>query len=295
MIVLDDAAVTARLRPTSAVAAMRAAVLAAHRGDLQAPPRAHAGVLTFTAGRLDGHWYGYRSYDTHLGGQQLVTLHTEPDGDLAAIAVGTALGAYRTGALGAVAADILARQDATTLGVIGTGTQAWTQMWALSAVRRWSDIAVYSRTPQRSSAFADRVRTELHLPARPVGTARDAVADRDVVVLATASTTPVLDADWLAPGSAVTTVGPKQAGRAEFGPDLPRRAHLVATDSLVQLRNYDPPALLADQPAASLGAIIAGEHPGRPSPDAITVYASVGLAGTEVYLLADLLKVAFDQ
>src|SRR5262245_32616883 len=113
-IVLDDAAVTARLRPDAAVAAMRAALLAAHRGELVAPPRVRAAGLAFTVGRLPGRWYGYRSYDTQVGGQQLVALHTEPGGDLAGLAVGTALGEYRTGALGGVAADVLARPDATT-------------------------------------------------------------------------------------------------------------------------------------------------------------------------------------
>ncbi|NJC72632.1 ornithine cyclodeaminase family protein [Planosporangium thailandense] len=288
-IMLDDVAVTTRLRPTAAVAAMRAALLAAHRGELVAPPRVHAGGLTFTAGRLPGRWYGYRAYDTHVGGQQVVAVHAEPTGDLAGVAVGTALGAFRTGALGAVAADVLARRDATTVGVIGTGRQAWTQLWALSAVRQLSDVAIYSRTPQRQSALVDRVQTELRIPARAVQTAHEAVAARDIVVLATSSPTPVLDASWLAPGSAVTTVGPKQIDRAEFGLDLPMRAQLIVTDSLPQLRAYDPPALLTNNAAVALGAIIAGDHPGRTNPDAITVYASVGLAGTEPYLLADLL------
>jgi len=108
-------------------------------------------------------------------------------------------------------------------------------------------------------------------------------------VLATSSAVPVAEAGWLAPGTAVTTVGPKQAGRAEFGPDLPARAGVVATDSPAQLRAYEPPALLADAPAVPLGAILTGEHPGRPDADAVTLYASVGLAGTEPYLLAELL------
>lgn len=78
-------------------------------------------------------------------------------------------------------------------------------------------------------------------------------------------------------------------GRAEFDLDLPARASLVATDSPAQLAAFEPPAVLADFPAVPLGAILAGEHPGRSSPDDVTLYASVGLAGTEPYLLAHLL------
>jgi len=262
---------------------------AAMNGRWESSSGVSAGVLTFTAGRLPGRWYGYRSYDTHVGGQQIVAVHAEPTGDLAGIAVGAALGAYRTGSLGAVAADVLARRDATTVGVVGAGLQAWTQLRALSAVRQLSDVAIYGRTPQRRSTSADRVQAELGIPARAVTTAREAVAARDIVVLATSSPTPVLDAGWIAPGTAVTTVGPKQVARAEFGLDLPARAQLIVTDSLPQLRADDPPALLANAPVVSLGAILAEDHPGRPNPDAITLYASVGLAGTEPYLLADLL------
>lgn len=288
-IVLDDIAVTTRLRPASAVAAMRSALLAAYRGELAAPPRVHAGVLTFTAGRLPGRWYGYRSYDTHVGGQQVVAVHTEPAGDLAGIAVGSALGAYRTGALGAAAADALASPGATTVGVVGAGRQAWTQLWALSAVRQLTDVAVYSPTPQHRAALAARIQSDLGIRSHAAQSASEAVTARDIVVLATSSATPVLDAASLSPGTAVITVGPKQAGRAEFGPDLPARAQLIVTDSLSQLRAYDPPALLAGTPVIPLGAVLADEHPGPTQPDAITMYASVGLAGTEPYLLADLL------
>jgi ornithine cyclodeaminase len=172
---------------------------AAMNGRWESSSGVSAGVLTFTAGRLPGRWYGYRSYDTHVGGQQIVAVHAEPTGDLAGIAVGAALGAYRTGSLGAVAADVLARRDATTVGVVGAGLQAWTQLWALSAVRQLSDVAIYGRTPQRRSTSADRVQAELGIPARAVTTAREAVAARDIVVLATSSPTPALDAGWIAP------------------------------------------------------------------------------------------------
>ena len=112
--VLDDSEVRARLNPALAVGAMRDALLAFHRGQLQSPPRTTA-VLTFTAGRLVGHWYGYRAYALHLGDEQVVALHTEPDGRLAGLALGPSLGAYRTGALGGAAVDALARPEACLL------------------------------------------------------------------------------------------------------------------------------------------------------------------------------------
>ncbi len=286
-VVLDDRDVAARVDAHFAVVAMREALVAAYRGDLQAPPRVRAGVLTFTCGRVAGRWYGYRSYDTHMGGQQLVVVHAEPTGEVAGIAVGSALGMLRTGALGGAAVDALARPDASSVGIVGAGRQAWAQLWAIASVRSLSDVAVSSRRP--ATAFAARATAEFGVRVRAVETARAAVEERDIVVLATSSATPVVDAGWLSPGTAVTTVGPKQVGRAEFALDLPGRSALVVTDSPAQLGSYDPPALLAGTPAIHLGAIIAGDHAGRAGAEDVTLYASVGLAGTEPYLLARLL------
>jgi alanine dehydrogenase len=288
MMILDDAEVLAKLRAPEAVAAMRDALVAFHRGQLVAPPRAEA-VLTFTAGRLVGHWYGFRSYARHVGGDQIVALHTEPDGRLAALATGPSLGAYRTGALGGAAVDALARADATTLGVIGSGKQAWTQVWAIHAVRPLADVVVYSPTHEHRVDFADRVYRELGVPVSPVDSAVEAVRGRDIVLVATSSRTPVIEASWISPGTAVTTLGPKQVGSAEFGPDLADVGDVLVTDSPPQLAAFDPPALLDASRVGSLGAVIAGDAPGRTGPDEVTVYESVGLAGTEPYLLARLI------
>jgi alanine dehydrogenase len=287
-IVLDDAAVAARLDAATAVDLMRRALLAAHRGELVSPPRVHAAGVAFTVGRRPGRWYGYRSYDTEVGGDQVVTVHAEPEGRLAGVAVGSLLGALRTGALGGAAVDAMARADATTVGVVGAGRQAWTQLWAVAAVRRLDDVAVFARTSEGRAAFVERARAELGVPARAVDSVERAVADRDIVVLATTASTPVVRGEWIRPGTAVTTVGPKQVGRAEFGPDLPARADLIVTDSPAQLNAYDPAALLAGSAAVPLGAVLAGEHPGRRSDEEVTLYASVGLAGTEPFLLAHL-------
>jgi ornithine cyclodeaminase len=287
-IVLDDAEVGRRLDAATAVDLMRRALVASHHGDLVGPPRVHAAGVAFTVGRMPGRWYGYRSYDVEVGGDQLVAVYGEPDGRLAGVAVGSLLGALRTGALGGAAADAMARADATTAGVVGAGRQAWTQLWAVAAVRRLTDVAVFGRTAERRDGFVDRARVELGVPARAVASVEEAVTGRDIVVLATSASTPVVRAEWIAPGTAVTTVGPKQVGRAEFGPDLPDRADLIVTDSPAQLDAYDPPALLAGSAAVPLGAVLAGERPGRVTAGQVTLYASVGLAGTEPFLLAHL-------
>ncbi|GAA4562225.1 ornithine cyclodeaminase [Micromonospora coerulea] len=300
-LLFSDADVAASLDAPVTVAAMREALLAAHAGRLVAPPRASAplggGRMMLTAGQLTGEWYGFRSYDTfgHPEGGQLVVLHDGRTGAVRAIAVGEELGSRRTGGLGGVAVDALARPDAATVGVVGSGRQAWTQVWAAAAVRPLREVTVHSRAAARREAFAARVRAELGVPARAVRSAREAVADRDVVVLATTATTPVLDAVDLAPGTHVNTVGFKQADRHEFGTDLLDVADLLVTDSPAQAAAYAPPMLAALPPYADrlrdLGAVLAGAVPGRTGADQISVFCSTGLAGTEVFLLDRLARV----
>ncbi|MEU4675883.1 ornithine cyclodeaminase family protein [Micromonospora sp. NPDC023737] len=297
----SDAEVSAALDAATTVDAMRAALLAAYEGRLAAPPRASAsldgGRMVLTAGHLIGEWYGYRSYDTfgHPDSQQLVVLHDGRTGAVRAVAVGEELGSRRTGGLGGVAVDVLARPDAATVGVIGSGRQAWTQVWATAAVRPVREVTVYSRSAARREAFAARVRTELGIAARAVDDSARAVAGRDVVVLATTSPTTVVDAADISPGTHVNAVGFKQRDRAEFGPDLLAAADVLATDSPAQAGAYTPPMLAAEPPHAErlrdLAAVLAGAEPGRTDPEQISVFCSVGLGGTEVFLLDRLVRV----
>jgi ornithine cyclodeaminase len=294
VVIMRDRDVRARLSAADAVAWMGEAVDAAYRGELLVPARTHAefggGRLVFTAGRLRGEWFGYRSYDTFPTdpGEQLVVVHDEASGEVRAVALGNELGPRRVGAIGALAAYALAPAGAGVVAVIGSGTQARTQLWALAAVRDLREVRVYSRHPDRRAAFAHELRRATGVAARAVPEARAALAGAEIVILATSSPTPVIQAEWLEPGSYVTTLGPKQQNRAEFGLDLPAAAALLVTDSLAQIDAYDPPNVLASTPhrerLVSLGAVRAGEVP-LPRKDGITLFFSVGLAGTEAFLL----------
>jgi len=180
----------------------------------------------------------------------------------------------------------MAAPDAATLGLVGTGSQAWSQLWAIRAVRELSAVRVFSRDPQRRAAFAARCRAELGLATQAVPDARDAVADADIVVLATTSGQPVIEADWVRPGAHVTTVGPKEVGRHECPVELGRHAALVATDSLSQLDAYAHPYFLTDRTGMVALADLQAGTVSRP--DGTTLFCSVGLAGTEIALAAAL-------
>jgi ornithine cyclodeaminase len=252
------------------------------------------GRLIFTTGARAGRWFGYRSYDTFGAspGAQVVVVHDWRTGLVTAVAVGHELSRRRTGALGGVAVDVLARPGAAELALIGTGAQAWAQLWAISTVRPLAGVRVWSRDAGHRENFARRARAELGVPASPARGAQDAVHGADIVILATSSEEPVLDPGWLADGCHVTSLGPKQRGRAEFGTALAGRADVLVTDSLAQAHGYQPPFVLDGTPhmgrLTGLGAVIEGAVPGRTDPGQVTLFCSVGLAGTEVHLLAEL-------
>jgi ornithine cyclodeaminase len=244
--------------------------------------------MVFTVGRLRGEWVGYRSYDTfpHQDGTQTVVVHDEVTGALRALAVGREVGPRRTGAIGGVAVDALAAPDARIAAVIGTGPHAYTQVWAFAALRPWAEIRVYSRDATRRRAFVERIAPLTGARCIAADDARSAVEGAGVVILATTSPTPVVEAGWLAPGCQVSTLG--QPGTTnEFGPDLVAAAGLLVTDAPAQLGAYDPALVLAGTGdpgrVVPLGAVRAGDAP-RPT-EGIRLFLSVGLAGTEAYLV----------
>ena len=298
--VLDDAAVRRRLQPAMAITAVRDCLAAEQSGGLIAPARVRAGLgsgdIIFTAGRVAGAGYGFRVYDTlpTEGDDQLTVVYDDGTGRIARAVTGTFLGGARTGAIGAVAVDLLADPAADTLGLVGTGRQAYFQLWAIRDVRTLRQVRVYGRDPGRRDAFAQQARAELGLPVTAAAGPREAVASAGIVVLATTSRQPVIEGGWVREGAHVTTLGPKEAGAHECPVDLAGRAGIIATDSLAQVDSYPRPFFLAGtdyrERMSSLASCLAGAGPARPAPGEVTMFCSVGLAGTEVAVAAALLN-----
>jgi ornithine cyclodeaminase/alanine dehydrogenase-like protein (mu-crystallin family) len=296
--IIDDTFIRTELGAPQAVAWMREALVAHSAGDLVGPARVTAnlddGLLVFTAGRLRGEWYGFRSYATlplpgGRAAEQLTVVHDEATGEVRGIAIGHELEPRRTGALGGVAAGALARRDASTLALIGTGTQAYAQLWAINAGHTLTEVRVYSPTPGKPQAFAGRAAAELGLDVRPCATARDAVAGADLIVLATTAREPVIETAWIEPGAYVASVGPKARGASELPADLGAACDVIVSDSPHQWADMAPTALGEDGASVvGLGDVVAGLVPGRTTAAQRTLYLSTGLAGTEAYLLARL-------
>ena len=284
---LSDEIVKVLLTPALAVDAARRAVLDSWHGRLTSPPRLHAAAgsvdLAFTVGGYPDGPVGFRAYGSWPGSSDQAVLVWSGMGTLEGIVVGQELGVRRTGALGAVAADTLAREDAHTVAVIGSGVQAWAQLWALTAVRSVTQARVFSPTLEHRTAFADRARSELGLRVQPVGEAQQAAEGADVIIVATRSSTPVLKDEWVGPGTHLATVGPKLASAHEIPVGLLDRAQVAVSDSPTQAASYTEP-FFTGRDLVHLGAVLDGVAPGRISRSDVTVYCSVGLAGSEVVI-----------
>jgi len=204
-----------------------------------------------------------------------------------AVMDGTLVSAMRTGGVTGVAARYLARKDSKTAGIIGAGTQNRTQLMALKeALPGLSSVRVYDLSVERSRAFAGEMEKSLGIPVEPAKDGRRAVEGADVVVSATTAREPVVMADWLAPGSFYSHVGGYEA---EFA--VVERADRVVVDDWYQIKHrltqtlaimFDRGLIGDDRIDAELGAVVAGDKPGRRNQEERIYFNSVGMAVEDI-------------
>lgn len=209
---------------------------------------------------------------------------------------GTYLTALRTGAVGGLAADLLAREDARVCALFGSGVQARTQLEALLVVRRIEEVRVYSPTPGNAETFAVEMTAKHGVPVRPTGI-EEALHGADVVLAATSSTSPVFAGELLDTGMHVTGVGSFTPDMRELPPELPARAKVVI-DELGASREEAGELIDAvargvwswDGVHAQIGEIVNGTKPGRTSTEEITFFKSVGVAIQDAAVAARVLE-----
>ncbi|HEY2786839.1 MAG TPA: ornithine cyclodeaminase family protein [Fimbriiglobus sp.] len=209
------------------------------------------------------------------------------------------LGQVRTGAATGVATKKLARADAATVGVIGSGKQARTQLEAVCKVRKISKASVYSRDPTKRAAFAAESAKAFGVDVVPVDSAEAAVRDHDVVCTITNSRDPVLKGEWLAPGTHVNLAGSNFLAKAEADAEVFRRARLVTVDSKEQAKAEAGDFVAAMRENAlqwsdvkDFAHVLVGRYPGRESKDDITVFKSLGLGIEDIAVAVRVVELA---
>lgn len=243
---------------------------------------------------------GFKAYTSSSEGTRFhVTLYDGKTGALAAWLEADVLGQFRTGAATGVATRKLARPDARTVGCLGAGRQARTQILAVCKVRPIESVRVYCRQPQRRQSFAARLQAETGVAVQAVDSAEAAVRGQDIIITATTAREPVLFGQWLSPGQHINLIGSNLLSKAEADIEVFRRASLVVVDSKEQAKleagDFVAPlnqGVLQWSDVVELAPLLIGRYPGRQSPDDITIFKSLGLGIEDIALAARVVELA---
>jgi ornithine cyclodeaminase len=305
----DD--VRAALPMRDAIEAMRAAFIALSDGRATVPVRASMptpeGVMLYMPAFIDhapintvkvvSVFPGNRGRNLPVVTATVLVIDAETGAPLALIE-GKALTAIRTGAGSGLATDLLARHNAHSLGVIGAGVQARTQIEAVCTVRDIHTIRVYS--PHRAALLVAELRLKYpHIDIHAAASAHQAAEGADVIIAATSSSTPILSAVDVAPGTHVNGVGSFTPQMQEVAADLVMQARVVvdhrasvweeAGDLIIP---RDAGLISEDHIYAEVGEIAAGKLPGRTDDSQVTFFKSVGNAVQDAAAAARVLAAA---
>jgi alanine dehydrogenase len=230
----------------------------------------------------------------------VIVLYDAAEGELKAIIIGEitcrelpeniAVTGLRTAATSAVGTDLLARQDASSLGIFGAAGQAKNHLLALMQVRKLKDVKVYSRNPDNRRRFAEEMGPVTNLNIVPVSTPEEAVRGLDIILTATNASVAVFDGRLLEPGQHVTTIVGSNVGLVKGGFTAAKRreiddATLARADihGIVSIQQaiqdeqadiYDPVqrGVIRWEQLIEIGDILAGKHEGRSKAEQVTFY-----------------------
>lgn len=220
--------------------------------------------------------------DAHQGAVLLFSAET---GELQAIMNASAITAIRTAAVSGVATDLLAREDAGNLAILGTGVQARSHLSAMSEVRAIKRCRIASRRMEHAEKFVEEMKQSFFFPLEPVATVREAVESADLIVTATNATEPILEREWISPGAHLNLVGASTPNAREVD-GATMAAASVFVDRRESTINESGDYIFAlkegaigpNHIRAEIGEVLHGDKPGRTSPQEITLFKSLGLA-----------------
>jgi alanine dehydrogenase len=296
---LNEADVRAVLSMSGLIEAMEKALVAFSAGTVKQPVR----TVIEAPGGFFASMPAYLGSTPPMGAKLVTVFHDNPSrglpthlativlldpatGNLLAILDGRFITEARTAAVSAVATRHLAREDASVLAIIGSGVQARSHLEALSLERTFTDVRCWSPSAMHVANFVAESRKH---PVRAEGSAEAATRGADVIVLVTASPSPVIEDSWVKPGACVISVGACRPNQREIDPALVARARLVVDSRAAALMESGDvvQGILEDRfgeshIAAELGQVVADPTLGRRNATEILVFKSLGLAVEDV-------------
>jgi ornithine cyclodeaminase/alanine dehydrogenase-like protein (mu-crystallin family) len=300
--ILRGAEIKTLLPMAACIELMRTTMIAVSEGRATIPPRTVTPVSNGLLGVMPGHLaepdcFGVKllslfpgnhaaGLSSHLG---LVLLFEPEHGRPVALLDAAELTAIRTAAVSGLATQLLAREDAGDLAILGSGEQARSHLEAMLAVRTIRSVRVWSRNTAHAADFAEEQGKRHGLDIEPVASAEQAVRAADLICTVTASPDPVLHGDWIAPGVHLNIVGASRIAAAEvdidavvrsrFYVDFRQSAWLEAGELR---RAIDAGAVTRDHVLGEIGEVANGAVAGRTSPADITLFKSLGVSAEDL-------------
>jgi ornithine cyclodeaminase/alanine dehydrogenase-like protein (mu-crystallin family) len=248
-------------------------------------------------------YMGMKIYTTSRHGLRfLVPLFDAQSGDSLALIEADYLGQVRTGAASGVATKFLARADASSVGIIGTGSQARTQLEAVTAVRKVESVRAYGRDAARRERFAREMAERLKVPVEAADSTERAVREAAILITATTSTQPVLAGSWIAPGAHINAIGANFPQKRELDDEAVRRCDVIVVDSREQskMEAGDLIDTLRDDDSGwgrvhELSDIVSRKAKGRTSADQVTLFKSSGIASEDIAVAGRIYELAIER
>jgi ornithine cyclodeaminase/alanine dehydrogenase len=286
------------------IEAVREAYIAFAKGRVQLAPVAHLDVKQYN-GEVDikpgyvedfgiiGTKIASGYYDNHkLGlppGVAIIVLMDLKTSMPIAIMDGTYITAYRTGAAGAVAADVLARRNSKSVGVVGTGTQGRMQIMALRELFKIEEVRAWDIVGEAAERYAKEMAESLGIEVNAFPNVESVVRDVDIVVTVTPSREALVKNDWISEGVHINAIGADGPGKQELDPKIVANADKIVVDSIVQCRRIGEiqhalaqNLITEDNVHAEIGQILIGDKSGRESEKEMTMFDSTGLAAQDI-------------
>jgi len=313
MQIVEAREVREKLTPRVCVQLMKRALIALESGAASQPQRS---IVKLPQGEAFGFMPAYMGLDDCFGAKVItafpqnagtgypshmgyVMLFESRYGSLLGMADASVITEVRTGAVSAVATDLLARRDAGRLALIGAGAQARSHLEAIRCVRKITEVTVFDVNPDTSHRFAAEMSRACRVPVTAVDSVRECVQEADIVCTLTPAREPYLQKEWIAPGTHINAVGAFTPQTREVTGELVAASRLYA-DYIPAMQaecgEYLTPlheGLIEETHiVGSLGAVIVGEAPARGSDAEITLFDALGLAVEDImcarYLCTDI-------
>lgn len=304
MKIIEAAEARERLDMKTCIELMRKAFIALEDGTAMQPLRSvnvipHGNSFGFMPAYLgDNDYFGAKvitafhenigtEYPSHMG---YVMMFESVHGSFVGMADCAVITEVRTGAVSGVATDLLAREDAKKLAIIGAGAQARSHMEAMMIVRPGIEsVNVYDIRPEAGEKFADEMRRKFDISVTVCSNVKEAVLDADIICTVTPSKEAYLQKDWIKKGAHINAVGTFTPTTREITSDLVAASKLYA-DQIAAMKKEAGEYLIPlsegkigeDHIIGSIGEVLLGKAPARESAEEITLFDALGLAIEDV-------------